>query len=366
MAATRRRGSGTRRFDAPTALLPWFRAHRRELPWRQRRDPYRIWIAEVLLQQTRIATAVRYYDRFLRQFPTLQALAGASEGQVLKAWEGAGYYGRARNLRRAAQEIVRRHGGELPRDMESLRELPGFGPYIAAAVGSLAFNIPIAALEANGVRVLSRYFGIRGTVTKASTQRRLRSALQGWVEKGPSGPMNEAVMELGETVCAPQSPHCPECPLQRGCVLRREGWDPRTVPARPRKRPVPHVSASIAIIDRNGRWYVQRRPGEGLLGGLWEFPGGKIQPAESPIEACRREVREETGWTPTQLRLLGTVQHAYTHFHVTLHVYGARCAASTTGPRTGAGRRWVDPAAFARLPIPRATQKAAQLLSHGL
>ncbi|MCI4322509.1 MAG: A/G-specific adenine glycosylase [Thermoplasmata archaeon] len=366
MAENRRRVSEARRFDASNALLHWFESHRRELPWRESRDPYRVWIAEVLLQQTRVATAVRYYDRFLRQFPTVQALARASEGQVLKAWEGAGYYGRARNLRRAAQEIVRRHGGKLPQDVEALEELPGFGPYTAAAVGSLAFGLPVAALEANGMRVLSRYFGIRGDVTLAPNQRRLRSALQGWVHQGPSGPMNEAVMELGETVCAPQSPRCPECPLERGCVLRRERWDPRSVPGRPRKPPVPRVSASIAIIDRNGRWYVQRRPGEGLLGGLWEFPGGKIQPDESPIEACRREVREETGWTPTRLRLLGTVQHDYTHLHVTLHVFGSRCAASAPGPRTGTGRRWVDPATFARLPIPRATQKASQLMSHHL
>ncbi len=216
MAAYRRHRRLAGRFDAPKALLAWFGKNRRELPWRESRDPYRIWVAEVLLQQTRVATAVRYYDEFLRRFPTIAALARASEGEVLKAWEGAGYYGRARNLRRAAKEVVLRHGGELPKEVEPLRELPGIGPYVAAAIASLAFDAPVAALEANGVRVLSRFLGVRDNVTTAATQRELRSALQGWVARGPSGQINEAVMELGETICAPREPQCHVCPLATG------------------------------------------------------------------------------------------------------------------------------------------------------
>jgi A/G-specific adenine glycosylase len=366
MAANRRRVRVVGPFDAPRALRDWFATNRRDLPWRKNRDPYRIWVAEVLLQQTRVATAGRYYGPFLRQFPTVAALARASEGEVLKAWEGAGYYGRARNLRRAAREIVLRHGGKLPTEVEALQELPGVGPYVAAAVASLAFDAPVAALEANGVRVLSRFLGVRDDVTTAATQGQLRSALQGWVAAGPSGRTNEAVMELGEIVCAPRDPQCPVCPLAAGCAFHLNGWNPAEVPARPSRRPSPRVSAAIAIIEQNGRWYVQRRPTEGLLGGLWEFPGGKIGPRESPAAACRREVYEETGWTPPRLRPLGVVQHAYTHLEVTLHVFGARCDARSAGPRLGAGRRWVDPAAFGRLPLPRATQKAAGLMSQGL
>jgi A/G-specific adenine glycosylase len=359
--ATRSSGTGRRGNLAP-ALLRWFRRTRRPLPWRRDRDPYRIWVAEVLLQQTRVEQAVPYYERFLAAFPDVRALAAAPVDRVLKVWQGAGYYARAHHLHAAAREIVRSHGGRLPTTVPELEELPGVGPYIARAVASLAFGAPVVALEANGLRVAARWTLERGDPRTPAVRRRLETALTAHLPTRDAGAYNEAVMELGETICRPVGPDCGNCPVSRWCRAYRETDDPGAIP-RPRahaRRPL--VPGSVVVLERGGRWLVQRRAPGGLLGGLWEFPGGRIEPGESPEAAARRELREETGFAAGPLRPRGVVRHAYSHFTVELHVFEGRPKGRVAGRNRG-GPRWVRPAELRRLPIPKATEKIVDRLA---
>ncbi len=340
-------------------LLPWFERHRRPLPWRRDRDPYRIWISEVLLQQTQVEQARSYYERFLARFPSLDALARATEGDVLKVWEGAGYYARARNLVRCARKVRDRFGGCLPSTERELERLPGIGPYTAAAIASLGFGEPVLALESNGLRIAARVTRERGDLRKARIRTRLRRWLLYEMPVDRAAQFNEALMELGETICRPRAPRCKECPLAGRCRAYRELPDPSAIP---RRRAVvrPHVVAALSVVERNGAWLVRRRPSEGLLGGLWEFPGGKVEKGESAHAAARRELREETGLNVRSLRFVGVVRHTYSHFSVELHVFHASVPLSTHG-RALRGR-WVTHRAFERLPKPKATQRVIALL----
>ncbi len=361
--ATRSSGADVRGGPAP-ALVGWFRRTRRPLPWRQDRDPYRVWVAEVLLQQTRVDQVVPYYERFLRAFPDVRALANAPLARVLKVWQGAGYYARAHHLHAAAREIVRTHGGKLPATVAELEELPGVGPYIARAVASLAFGVPTVALEANGLRVAARWTLERGDLRSPVVRRRLEAELASHLPTRDPGAYNEAIMELGETICRPAAPECERCPVSRWCRAYRETDEPGAIPPpRPRARP-PHVRAAVVVLERDGRWLVQRRAPGGLLGGLWEFPGGHIERGETPEAAARRELREETGFTAGALRSRGVVRHAYSHFSVELHVFVGTLAGAAAS-RTSLGRRWVRPAELRRLPLPKATEKIADRLASG-
>ena len=353
-----------RRASGPSArsqaLLGWFDRHRRPLPWRTDRDPYRIWVAEVMLQQSRVAAVVPRYDAFLRQFPDVRALARASEESVLKAWEGAGYYARARSLRAAALEIAGRRNGAFPRTLEKLETLPGVGPYIAAALASLAFDAPVVALEANGLRVAARWTLEEGDVRSAGVRARLRAALEAELPRERPGAFNEAIMELGETICRSRSPECAACPVAEFCRARQELPDPGVLP-RPRARSIkPHVVASIVVLRRRGRLLVRQRPPTGLLGGLWELPGGRLEPGETLEAAARRELREETGIDVGRLRPVGVVRHGYSHFTVELHLF--RGESPEDRPLRGdAPLRWVTDSEFARLPRPAATIRAMAL-----
>jgi A/G-specific adenine glycosylase len=347
-----------------TALLAWFDRVRRPLPWRANRDPYRVWVAEVLLQQTRVDQAAPYFERFVVRFPTVRALARAPLREVLKVWEGAGYYARARHLHQAARSLLRDSSGVLPARVEELERLPGVGRYTARAVASLAYGAPVVALEANGLRVAARWLCERGDLRSASVRRRLEAALGAILPSDRAGAFNEAVMELGETVCLPRHPRCLECPVAFGCRARRELPDPGRLPS-PRPRPTrPHVRGAVVVLEQKGRWLVQRRPEPGLLGGLWEFPGGRIEPGERPEAAARRELAEETGAGAGRLTPMGVVRHAYSHFTVELHVF--RGAPSGPRARLGRTRRWATPEAFARLPRPRATEKIVRRLQGGV
>ncbi len=327
-------------------LLRWFRRSRRDLPWRRTQDPYRILVAEFLLQQTRVEQASLHYPRFLTRFPDLPSLARAREGSVLKAWEGAGYYARARNLRKLARRVVREHGGKLPDRVEELRKLPGVGEYTSRALAALAFRRPVVALDANGLRVLSRVL-YPAAPGQAEAERLLGRA-------DPRA-FNEGLMELGQRICAPRTPRCPRCPVRKACGAYAMLPDPGTVPRRGRKAHRPRVRAAVGVLVRDGRVLLQRRPPGGLLGGLWEFPGGKIEPKESPAQAVCREFAEETGLSVRVLRSLGMVEHDYSHFHVSLHVFALGLR---PGGRLREGPyRWVTAGAFERLPLPSATRR---------
>ena len=343
------------------ALVRWFRVHRRALPWRTAPDPYRVWVAEVLLQQTRVETAAGYFSRFLSAFPTIEALAQAPIGRVLKVWQGAGYYARAHHLHEAARIVVRERGGRLPDSVQELETLPGVGPYIARAVASIAFGRPVVALEANGLRVAARWTNEPGNVREPSVRVRLERALDSVLTRETPGEFNEAVMELGETLCRPVGPRCPRCPVAVDCRAYRELPDPGSIPRRGTRVRRPHVRAAVIVVqDREGRWLVQRRAATGLLPGLWEFPGGRIEPGEAPEATARRELREETGLIVGPVVRLGTVRHAYSHFTVELHAFAGT---PSPGGRTsvGARRRWVNRTELARLPLPKATEKVVAL-----
>jgi len=340
------------------SLLRWYRRHRRPLPWRKTSDPYRIWVSEVLLQQTPVTTALRYYRSFLRRFPTLSLLARAPLRDVLKTWEGAGYYARARLMRSAARVLLRKASGHWPRQSDQLRTLPGFGPYMSCSLAALAFGERVVALDTNGRRVLSRLFLIRDPLTSRHTEVRLRDLGTALLGRASPRDFNEALMELGQRICRPNQPRCSECPLARTCLARQELPDPALLPARRGRPRRPHVRASVAIIPWRGRVLVAPRPPSGLLGGLYEFPGGKVQPGESPEEAVVREVREEVGVAPAcPPHLLGRLEHDYSHFHVSLHVFAlpVRDARRVSGVRRR--WRWVTGEELRRLPLPAATRK---------
>ena len=309
-------------------LLTWWDANRADLPWRRTDDPYAIWIAEVMLQQTQIATVVPYYERWLARFPTVQTLAAAPLDDVLKAWEGLGYYSRARNLHASAQRIVAEHGGRLPNTLVELLKLPGVGRYTAGAVASIAYGVRAPVLDGNVIRVLSRVFDVADDVTQPATRERLWQLADDLVPAARPGDFNQALMELGQTICVPQAPRCLICPLAAICLARQRGTQLER-PVRPPRKRTPHYDVVAAVIWRDGgptpggQFLIAQRPHAGLLGGLWEFPGGKVEPGETLPDALRREIGEELAIEVTPGDFLVEVAHAYTHFRITLRAFHA-------------------------------------------
>jgi A/G-specific adenine glycosylase len=300
-------------------LLDHYDRHRRDLPWRGETDPYRIWVSEVILQQTQVKTAVPFYRRWVERFPTLEDLAGADREEVMAAWSGLGYYRRARHLHEAARAVLDRSGGELPREARELRALPGIGPYTAGAVASIAFGRREPAVDGNARRVLSRLFDLE--LPSAAGLRGLAGAL---VPPDRPGDFNQALMELGATVCRPHGPKCAICPVEELCLARRRG----TVQGRPATRraaPVPVFTVGTAVLSSSaGRILLARRPEEGLLAGTWEFPGALAGDRESPAGAARRAARSWLGRDPAVSvpeAAWAVVPHAFSHRRHVYHVF---------------------------------------------
>jgi A/G-specific adenine glycosylase len=266
--------------DAPAvaeladALLSWYRAARRDLPWRRTRDPYAIWVSEIMLQQTRVATATPYWERWMARLPTVGALADAPLDDVLALWAGLGYYSRARNLHRGAVHVVREHGGELPRSAAALRAIPGVGRYTAGAIASIAFDEATPLVDGNVARVLARVFAIEEDVKSTAGGKRLWALAGELVPVEAPGDFNQALMELGATVCTPRAPDCPSCPLAARCAARATGRQAElpVVPPRPAAASLPRLVQVAAWIERDGKVLLGRRPASGLYGGLWELP----------------------------------------------------------------------------------------------
>ena len=343
-------------------LLGWYDRHRRDLPWRDEPDPYRVWVSEVMLQQTQVTTVVPYYERFLRRFPTLADLATAPLDDVLKAWEGLGYYARARNLHAAARQVLADCGGRLPASYAALRQLPGFGDYIAGAVASIAFGERVPAADGNVRRVLARLFAITNHVTRGTTARRLRAIAAELTPPDRPGDFNQALMELGATLCTPTSPRCLLCPAAAECDGLAQGIQ-ESLPVKPPRRVLPHYDVTAAIIRRDdGCLLIAQRKPETMLGGLWEFPGGKCQPGESLPDCLRREIREELGVEIEVGRQLATIRHSYTHFRISLHVF--ECCHLDREPQAldCAGWRWVWPADLQNFAFPVTDRKIIQML----
>ena len=342
-------------------LLRHYEAHRRDLPWRRTQDPYAIWISEVMLQQTRVETVRPRWQAFLDRFPTVAALARAREQSVLKLWEGLGYYSRARNLRKAARALHAAGHANLPDDPDTLRALPGFGPYTTAAVASIAFGRPLAVVDGNVLRVVSRYLDDHGDITRPATRRRVEHAAQALLAPRRAGDWNQAVMELGALLCVPRTPRCGACPLRGECAAYEAGTA-AALPVRPARKKTPHHDIAAGLVWRDGRLLIARRPADGLLGGLWEFPGGKRRAGESLEEACAREIREETGLAVEVGDPFLSIDHAYTHFRITLHLFHCRSEAGRPRPLGCEAPRFVDPGELERYPFPRANRRALDAL----
>lgn len=341
--------------EASRRLLVWFARNARTMEWRQTADPYRIWVSEIMLQQTRVETAAPYYRRFLEAFPTLDALAGASPDDVLKAWEGLGYYSRARNLHRAAKAVLRDFGGEVPSTVDGLASLPGVGRSTAGAIAAIAFRRDAPILDANARRVLARLLALRGSVSGGPAARRLWKASRGLIAPGTGRETALALMDLGATVCVPRRPACGACPLAGLCAAFRYGLQ-EAIPERPSRKEIPHRDLVAAVIeDREGKVFIDRRPAPGLLGGLWEFPGGRCEPGEPPHEALAREIRNGWGMTIAVRGRFAPIRHAYSHFRVTVHAF--RCVRRAGKPGPGAEWRWVAPAELGSYAFPGVCRK---------
>ena len=342
------------------ALLTWYRANRRDLPWRRSDDPYAIWISEAMLQQTRVETVIPYYERFLARFPDVRTLASADLDDVLGVWAGLGYYSRARNLRRAAQVVVDEFDAELPRDVDGLRSLPGVGPYTAGAVASIAFDRPEPIVDGNVARVLARLFDIREEVSQPAVARRLWEIAGELVVGRSPGDLNQALMELGATLCVPRAPRCLACPLLRQCAAYAAG-DPQSLPVRGSKARPRRIEATAALVLRRGKALAVRRPPSGLLGGLWELPGDDLIEKERPGAGIVRGLRERVGLSVSGPKRIGAVEHVFTHRILRLHVF--RCEAGSGRTRLSGfdSHRWLALGALRELPHASVTAKALGL-----
>jgi A/G-specific adenine glycosylase len=306
-------------------LLAWYDSLGIELPWRAANpDPYHVWLSEIMLQQTQIETVKPYYKRFLAAYPQISDLADAPLSDVLKLWEGLGYYSRARNLHKTAKIVAHDLNGVFPDTADPLQKLPGVGRYTAGAIASIAFDETVPVLDGNVIRVFSRLIDLADDVTQSATKTALWNLAHEWLPQNRAGDYNQALMDMGRMTCKPRNPLCADCPIQRHCqAYARQTQDER--PVKTKKAPTPHYDVAAGVIrDQQGRLLIAQRPMDGLLGGLWEFPGGKQEDGESLPQTLKRELREELGIEVEVGDLFVVVKHAFTHFKITLHAYDCR------------------------------------------
>jgi A/G-specific adenine glycosylase len=323
-------------------LLHWYGENKRDLVWRDSDNPYHVWLSEIMLQQTRVDQMGEYFERFVETFPTIESLAAAGEAEVLKVWEGLGYYARARNLHAAARQLVEEHGGRLPQTYEQLIALPGIGEYTAAAISSIAFDRDHPVLDGNVTRVLCRVLTVQEDPRKTATKSRLIAAGEKLLMPGQAGDFNQAMMELGARVCTPKRPLCGGCPLRTFCRAFIELDDPSVLPLKASRKRKPHYHVAAGVIRKGVQLLIAQRPVTGMLGGLWEFPGGKQEPEETLEECLRREVREELDIEICVGKHVISVDHAFSHFSITLHVYAATWLQGTPKPIGCSDWRWIE------------------------
>jgi A/G-specific adenine glycosylase len=335
-------------------LLSWYETHKRDLPWRRTSDPYAIWISETMLQQTQVATAVPYYNRFMKAFPNVKGLDRAPLAKVLALWSGLGYYRRAENLKKTARVLAARHRGQLPDDYDNLRALPGIGEYTAGALLSIAFGKPYPAVDGNARRVLARLFLVSG-------EKMLRDRAQRLVSKSRPGQFNQSLMELGSVLCTPQNPRCGECPVEIFCATQRNGHRQRN--RMPGKRRQTHaVIWPLAIVRRHGKLLLRRRSAHGILAGLWELPGGEKAGRRAVQTALEGPLPELTSSAAKALRV-GEFAHGITNRRIRAPVFLIELPATPKIRFEGTRWRWVAPAAMDRYPTSSMTRKALKLLA---
>jgi A/G-specific adenine glycosylase len=343
-------------------LLVWYAAKQRDLPWRRTSDPYRIWISEVMLQQTQVATVIPYYARFIASFPDLAALARADRQTILKHWEGLGYYRRAHHLHQAARELIASGAGRVPDRREVFRKLPGVGDYIANAVMSIAYDAPLAVVDGNVKRVLARLCGLTTAANHPAGHRKYQAAADNLLDQRHPGTHNQALMELGALVCTPRNPDCGACPWQTACFAHRNGVV-ADYPHRIRKAPIPEHAMVAGIIGHRNRLLIVQRPSEGLLAGLWEFPGGRRKAGQPAESACRRILGQTTGLRVSVHRHITRVNHAYTHFRIVVDLFLCRKDMGRVRLQGPAAFRWIRPGELQNFPFTGAHKKTFAMLS---
>ncbi|MBM3282473.1 MAG: A/G-specific adenine glycosylase [Candidatus Diapherotrites archaeon] len=328
-------------------LLGWFAANQRPLPWRKNYHPYAVWLSEVMAQQTRIDQMLPYYEKFLKQFPTLNVLADANEESVLKSWEGLGYYSRARNLQHAAKEIQSKFGGKIPETKETLETLKGFGPYISSAVASIAFNENVCVVDGNVLRVAARFWGDSSNIAETSTKKAFEEKLQSVLPRGKAREFNQALMELGALICVPQNPVCHECPLKKECFafVHQKQND---FPVKTKKGKVPHKHFAAVRVEKNGELFLLQRK-QKLLHGMYEFPMVAFAPLEDSPKMIEQKFAD-AGFHIIIGKPRGSVKHTYSHFVQHVHVFDASW---NNPPKNG----WFSPVELARIPLSMVQKK---------
>ncbi len=347
-------------------LVQWYRKNKRDLPWRQTKDIYKIWLSEVMLQQTQVKTVIPYYLAFIERYPTIDALAAADEDELLKRWEGLGYYKRCHNLHLAAQRIVKENNSEIPDIPGKFYSLPGVGPYIKAAVMSIVYGYVLPAVDTNVIRVYSRFTYINEKLGRTSILNLVNKELEHIIPHDNPGEFNQAMMELGALVCLPKKPHCTICPLSEECLAKQHGQQ-EAIPTKKKPREVPKYQVSVAVIckrDEPGTFYIQKRHPDGHLGGMWEFPGGKKTKTETSRQTLLREIKEELGIDIKIIGKISQIDHAYSHFKVQLHFFYCRLPKSSPAdmedkikPLSGMPYRWLTIDQVDELPFPGANIK---------
>ncbi len=336
-------------------LLDWYDQNKRTLPWRGHPDPYAVWVSEIMLQQTRVEAVTPYFERWMQRFPTVDSLAAAPEQDVLSAWEGLGYYARARNLRQAAKMVVEQYGGQLPQEAGELRQLPGIGRYTAGAIASIAFGRDEAALDGNIRRVLARVFNVEQPADSPQGIARLWELAEKHLPKGRAGDYNQALMDLGATICVPANPRCLICPVMKLCEARKLGIQDER-PVLKAKKLGPHHIVAAGVIERKGRVLLVQRPSKGLLGGMWEFPNGRVRGV--PLRHIQKVLRELYGLEVECSQPLGVVEHGYSHFSVSVHAFRCR---PVSVPRMKSFQ-WVPVKKLGDFPMGRIDRQIARML----
>ena len=343
-------------------ILKWFDKNKRKLPWRINKDPYAIWISEIMLQQTQVDTVIPFYTRWMQSFPDINTLAHASPDAVLKHWEGLGYYSRARNLHKAARILLQNHKGIFPDDFQTVLSLPGIGRYTSGAILSIAFDQKHPVLDGNVIRVFARLFMINDPVNSPKIQKTLWEKAEELLPSKRTGDYNQSLMELGALLCTPKNPQCPLCPLQKICLAEKEDKQ-ALLPLKTNRTKIEKIRTVIALLRKNNKIFIQKRKAEGFLGGLWEFPGGKIEKQETAEAALQREIKEELGISIAISHPYPALRHAYTRFQVTLFPFDCKQLSGRIKLTSATEHKWVRPEELSSFAFPAANKKLIEILA---
>ncbi|MCA9731765.1 MAG: A/G-specific adenine glycosylase [Deferribacteres bacterium] len=345
-------------------LLQWYQSEKRDLPWRRESASYEIWISEVMLQQTQVKKVQPYYLKFIRIFPNVYTLAKAQLDDVLKIWEGLGYYTRARNLHKAANYIVEHENGTVPTKYDKLLSIPGIGEYTAAAVASIAGNETHAVVDGNVIRVLSRLFQIEGPTQIAVTKQRLKELAERLLSRDYPGDYNQAMMELGALICTPRKPKCLLCPVVELCKAHRNLPDPSLLPVKKKRKEAPHHNIAVAILWDEGHIFITKREENGVLGGMWDFPGVMIGESETPQHALQKLLQEKYNLYAEATEFLVEIKHAFSHYKMTLQVFHCLYKSGEAPTNANSDWQWVKPEELKFFPFAAANKKIIQKLEN--